>query len=683
MSGRKLKGIASRRWTIVLAGLFLCQASVAEHHEAQVLRVAYEEAPPYSFTDASGAARGYSIDLLAHLIRPMGHSLQFVATQNTDQQLALLRQGEIELTSLLELTERHKAEGLASDPVGQYETSMFVLESSTAQRPSDLSGFLVGAVAGSFAAKAVARIPFARLVTYQSSDALVMPLLSGTVDAVAAQSETFLSRLRHAEIDDLVRRIDPALKQSARGFIVRRDRPDLVAGLNSTIAGRLSNGELLLLNQRWFGRPKPLIEQPQFLWHAITIGLLSFALSILSWVACNSFLRARQARSEMATNRLLLDALNGIDAAIVIFDSELRATDWNEGFTNAFSSDLRAVRNGQSLQDMLALSYQADPTKPDDNTETATGFAARIIENLRAGQDTARLIHLANGRVYEAHEFPIGPSHFAAVRVDVTHMHAQSAEILRQQGDLKLANEKLNVFSSIAAHDLKAPLHQQIALLDFIREDLNEAGFDLPEDVVQNFDHIQQVSDKLVTLVQDLLDHARAQGPSTDVSAIDPSSRLQEVVALAAIPEGFAVDISPDIPRVTVSATAFDTVMRNLISNAAKHHDRDTGTIRIRGARMPGGVVLEVEDDGPGIPVHCRKKIFEPFERLPTRKPVKGSGLGLSFIQRTTESWGGTITVESAEHRGSIFRLSIPDVHPMAERDTRETPPRHNAWQAA
>jgi two-component system OmpR family sensor kinase len=71
------------------------------------------------------------------------------------------------------------------------------------------------------------------------------------------------------------------------------------------------------------------------------------------------------------------------------------------------------------------------------------------------------------------------------------------------------------------------------------------------------------------------------------------------------------------------------------------------------------GPAMSVTDNGPGVPVDQRERIFEPFVRLP-RSPRNGTGLGLAIVRRTIESHGGTITCDPSPSGGARFTLRLP-----------------------
>ena len=111
-------------------------------------------------------------------------------------------------------------------------------------------------------------------------------------------------------------------------------------------------------------------------------------------------------------------------------------------------------------------------------------------------------------------------------------------------------------------------------------------------------------------------------------------------------------------------SAALDVVLRNLIDNAIKHHDRTDGRLTLSARPIKSGVEVSIGDDGPGIDSKYHEAIFQPFRKLEL-KPAsdeRSSGIGLSFVRKTVETNGATLTLESAprERRGTTFRLQWP-----------------------
>src|SRR5690606_23142228 len=106
---------------------------------------------------------------------------------------------------------------------------------------------------------------------------------------------------------------------------------------------------------------------------------------------------------------------------------------------------------------------------------------------------------------------------------------------------------------------------------------------------------------------------------------------------------------------VTGSRTLLATLVANLVENAVRHGDAG-GEVRVVVDRVADGVVLEVLDDGPGIPASERERVFDRFHRLPGSRT--GSGLGLSIVARIAELQGAAISLDTGlRGRGLAVRL--------------------------
>jgi two-component system sensor histidine kinase GlrK len=102
----------------------------------------------------------------------------------------------------------------------------------------------------------------------------------------------------------------------------------------------------------------------------------------------------------------------------------------------------------------------------------------------------------------------------------------------------------------------------------------------------------------------------------------------------------------------------------NIVSNAVKYSPVG-GRIGIRVSRRAEQVVVDIMDEGPGIPNDERERIFEPFfqGKTPTGRHIRGTGIGLSVVQECVEAHGGKIGVRVRPTGGSHFRITLPVIH--------------------
>ena len=622
------------------------------------VRLAYTEFAPYSFTAPDGTAQGLAIDLARRLLAPSGRQLAPISVANPAAAIDMLNSGTAEMSGLLGQTDARAQIAAHTAPLGSLRTVLFAKKAAEGRTISDFSGQRIGVVSGSVGIKVVDAVPFAEVVELRNLDDLVMALMTERVDAVIAPANGCQARLRLMGSDPLVDVIEPPLQSFPFVFYVNKAQTDLLAALQREIALGLQPAELTALDEIWFGKPTRAIEQDIIFWGSLT--LVALALGTMAAVRGSLFhaRTVKQLSKETEESRLLIDALNAVDASIIIFDRNFRAVHWNTGFLRTFPTIVEHMENGGTYHALVSASYADGSMAETTTVAEANQRADALLEKLKSGQTARRMIKAIGGRVFEAADFRVGAHHYASVRVDMSRLFDQAELIKTQKAKLEVVNDKLQRFNMLAAHDLKAPLQQQVSLLRFVEEDLRDAHQQLPEDDENHLATVKTLNQRMTQLVGDLLENAQVDQSRQIPSLFNPINRLPAILQLAAIPKGFDVIIAPDMPDVTTVPAAFDTVLRNLISNAAKHHDQAQGVIRVQGHREARQIVIEVADDGPGIPTDYLARIFEPSQRLSTKK--EGFGLCLSFIQDTVEGWGGEISVSCPPQGGSVFRFTVP-----------------------
>lgn len=221
--------------------------------------------------------------------------------------------------------------------------------------------------------------------------------------------------------------------------------------------------------------------------------------------------------------------------------------------------------------------------------------------------------------------------------------------------DLRQANAHLEEFSYVASHDLKSPIRGIGDLVSWLGEDLGDAA--APE-VKHNLERIGVRVKRMERIIDDLLTYARAGRASTELTLVDPRALVDEIREL--LPPAFEVAVHCTAAPFMATRTPLETVLRNLISNAVKHHDKDRGRIDITISEADLYCEFTVADDGPGIAFKARDRVFRMFQTA-TVAERGGSGIGLAVSRRLVEAHGGRITLDSAAAtRGATFRFLWP-----------------------
>ena len=168
---------------------------------------------------------------------------------------------------------------------------------------------------------------------------------------------------------------------------------------------------------------------------------------------------------------------------------------------------------------------------------------------------------------------------------------------------------------------------------------------------------VEEEAERLNRIVGDLLAFARPSTPDLQEAAL--ARVADEAVASAVAQQGTPIEVvrahDPALPEVRIDARLVRQAIVNVAVNAAQAMVRG-GRITVRTLRDDGAAVVEIEDDGPGIPTEVRERIFEPFF---TTKAT-GTGLGLAVVRRIVEGHGGTVQVRPAPERGTVFALRFP-----------------------
>ena len=217
-------------------------------------------------------------------------------------------------------------------------------------------------------------------------------------------------------------------------------------------------------------------------------------------------------------------------------------------------------------------------------------------------------------------------------------------------------------FGSNIAHELRTPLTSMRLNLDL----LNQAGDLNSKDNRTAIQEILEQQERLVKILDALrlLSRGDLVAKESNLDEVDLFDVITESVNLTnnQFPEiQIAVRLSNGIPTITGWREGLDVMFRNLFENARVHCDLPAQDLSIRvSAKYEGGyVIVEVEDNGRGIPETERGRVFERFY-TGTTGPQEGSGLGLSLVQQQMTIHGGSVVVRASDLGGTCISLSFP-----------------------
>lgn len=296
----------------------------------------------------------------------------------------------------------------------------------------------------------------------------------------------------------------------------------------------------------------------------------------------------------------------------------------------------------------------------------------RVVAERRRAARTGRLeleyrLQTPDGEVYWVHDVAVRDDRYddgmCGIVTDLTE-HLQADDVLEQLHDARLSavNRVLRATSvrdmtvQLFVHDMLSPLTAVAGLARTLRDRGEQVD---AKDRERVFDRMVAASDRVVALVDDF---ARFWGmPLTEgdipVREVPLASFVADVVEEVGAADG-QVDVDVGDVFVETNPELLRRVLVGLVHNAVKHTPEGTAVL-VSAAELEGCVVVEVEDEGPGIPAHLREQVFEPHEHARTGTGV-GMGIGLTLVRAAVELLGGDVYAQESATGGTIVRVELP-----------------------
>jgi signal transduction histidine kinase len=223
-----------------------------------------------------------------------------------------------------------------------------------------------------------------------------------------------------------------------------------------------------------------------------------------------------------------------------------------------------------------------------------------------------------------------------------------------------IQSEKLAAFGQIGAgiaHEVKNPL---AGILGYTQLALRKVDEDSP--LRKNLNIIETETRRCTDIISNLLQFARHEkaeaGPVQINSVVDAAIQIVDH-QLGVNNVKITKELGADLPAIKANANQLQQAIMNFAINAQQAMGDEGGNLIVRTHLWAdSAVVIEIEDDGPGIPEDIRAKIFDPF--FTTKPAGQGTGLGLSVTYGIIKDHGGDIQIESVEHGGTRFVVSLP-----------------------
>lgn len=236
----------------------------------------------------------------------------------------------------------------------------------------------------------------------------------------------------------------------------------------------------------------------------------------------------------------------------------------------------------------------------------------------------------------------------------------------QQKAEIEQIARSKDAFFANMSHEIRTPINTIIGLNEMtLREDISD-------EIAENAINIQNASKMLLTTINDILDLSKLESGKLDIVPVqyEVSSMFSDLVNLIWVRANqkeleFRVDIDQEIPSMLYGdEVRIKQILTNILTNAVKYTETGSITLSAKGERTaPDEILLSisVKDTGKGIRKENLVDLFNSFKRVDEKenRNIEGTGLGLNISKQLAEMMGGTISVDSVYHKGSVFTVEL------------------------
>jgi len=262
-----------------------------------------------------------------------------------------------------------------------------------------------------------------------------------------------------------------------------------------------------------------------------------------------------------------------------------------------------------------------------------------------------KLININCSVVYNQHKIPIAAHGIFRDVTELKKLELQKEQLLKE---LKKSNENLQEYAHVVSHDLKSPLRSLEALTTWIKQDNIE---NLKPESVTHFNLIAKTLENMENLITAVLSYSSV-GAQMDIQKnVNIHQVVQQVLQTMVVPNHIQIIVVNTLPLLNTDVVKMRQLFQNLITNAIKFNDKQTGVIKIDVEDIGKDYQFSITDNGIGIAEKYHSKIFEIFHSL--KKAKNSSGIGLSMVKKIVELHQGKIWLESTVGIGTTFYFTI------------------------
>jgi two-component system CheB/CheR fusion protein len=343
--------------------------------------------------------------------------------------------------------------------------------------------------------------------------------------------------------------------------------------------------------------------------------------------------------------------------------------------------------------------YWAEKIHPDDRQPVTTDLYAAInggskqwSKEYRFRKNNGEYSHILDrayilhnefgtpyrmlGSMFDVTELKNAEHKLSTMNEQLEHKVIERTQELEQINNaLELSNNDLQQFASVASHDLQEPLRKIQMFSKMIRETIEENSNGHGADMTLYVDKIIHSSDRMRSLITDVLNYSRLSDNNTSFEMTDLNEVLKgtlEDFELTIREKKAVIDVG-QLPTIPVIPGQIRQVFQNLISNALKFckknepphiviTSKSLAKRSFMSMTQPNGPYcsISISDNGIGFDPQFSSNIFNLFQRLHSKDKFEGTGIGLAITKKIIEKHNGLIRADSRENEGATFVIILP-----------------------
>ena len=377
--------------------------------------------------------------------------------------------------------------------------------------------------------------------------------------------------------------------------------------------------------------------------------------------------RTRELESQTnLLNSILVNSSNGISVTEMIRDENGNIID----AATILANDAAIKYTGLPRE-----VYLSKTAKEIDPNILQSQYGQTCLQTLATGEPSFTQYFLEfTGRWLELTMSKMDDDHLIHIFTDITPIKEAQLKLEHLVEDLKRSNANLEEFAYAASHDMQEPIRKIQFFSDRLQDELGNA---LTERQKYLFDRLQNASDRMRTLIDDLLTYSRVSRSSFEDSEVDLNQKLQLVLGdlELQVQEKNAKINTVDLPTVKGNSRQLQQMFHNILSNSLKYSKADEAAAidifyeKVKGMEIKPELTIEegnrlfhfiiVRDNGIGFKQSDAERIFNVFTRLHGASEYKGTGVGLSIARKVVENHKGYIWAESEPGKGAAFKILL------------------------